>query len=98
MLFRSEHRALIKRKYIENFQKLLPANDGPLLEQIVWTVTWYELKDMGLAGELSRPLNWSYLWGREDPKTYVLHEHGPQKWRNIYGVNPNSPAYNLFKP
>jgi hypothetical protein len=84
-----EHRKTIREKFIENFKSLLPANDGPLLEQITWTKTWHDLRGT-LSGELPRSLNWSYMWGRSDPKTIVLHEHGPQKWARISGVNPQS--------
>ena len=63
------HRRAIRDKFIENFRVLRPANDGPLLEQIAWTKTWHDLKQPGLSKELPRELNWSYMWGREDPKT-----------------------------
>lgn len=88
----AEHRRIIREKFIANFNALKSANDGPLLEQIAWTKTWHDLQG-SLAKELPRPLNWSYIWGRNDPKALVLHEHGPQKWSRIPGVNPHSKTF-----
>ena len=90
-------RSAIQTKYLENFKALLPANDDALLEQVVWTKTWHDLRDCGISKELPRSLNWSYIWGRSDDRTIILHEHGPQKWAKVPGANLKSQAYNLFK-
>lgn len=88
-----EHRKRIRQRFTENFKDLQKANDNALLEQIAWTKTWHDLKASGLSKELPRPLNWSYIWGRNDPGAYVLHEHGPQKWARIPGTDPKSKTY-----
>jgi len=58
-------------------------NNNTMLEQIAWTMVGHILMKQNRAIQLPRQLNWSYIWGRNTNETYILHEHGPQKWNRV---------------
>ena len=78
-------RASIAAQYIHTFLELREANNNPMLEQCTWTM----LARNHSTSMLPKALNWSYLWGRDDPETCILHEHGPQKWNRLEGASRN---------
>jgi hypothetical protein len=72
-------------RYTFLFRHLRELNNNPMLEQCTWTMLTLECGNL----KLPKALNWSYLWGRSDEETYILHEHGPQKWNHLEGASRN---------
>lgn len=83
-----EDRLELARLYRDTFNELRPANDNIMLEQITWSVVLHKLKARGF--QLPRALNWSRMWGKNNADYSVFHEHGPDKWNFIQGLELNS--------
>lgn len=94
-----EDRKLLLRMYRESFTQLQELNDNGFLEQATWTLVKHKLAQSGNSCTLPGSLNWSHVWKSPSRRPanagecYVLHEHGPYKWKFIEGVerNPDHP-------
>ena len=84
-----EDRAELATLYRNTFKELQAANDNIFLEQITWSMVRHNLFKTGRACQLPRALNWSRMWGKNKNDYSIFHEHGPNKWNFIKGLEMN---------
>jgi hypothetical protein len=91
-------RVRLAEMYRANFKALKPKNDNLNLEQITWTYVKHQLSKEALSCDLPPALNWSHVWKNPHRRRhlpnigepYILHEHGPHKWKFIQGLELDS--------